>query len=182
MTRLAGGWRGLWVRRSRLWRWGPAGAAGWALLGNLAACGARGFIDEDQLIDTEVVAAVGGSGGSGSRGGSGGGGGGAAVGGSGGGGGSAAVGGSGGGGGRAGSPSGSEPYHFQTSMLERCQPGFEWASADSRPCVFRFNGRCYDDEESVCACACPRNANSVCVLSGFLSDPNNPLQVTCTAR
>jgi hypothetical protein len=146
------------------------------LLGNLASCGARGFIDEDELIDTEVVAAVGGSGGTSSLGGSGGGGGSAAVGGG------SSLGGSGGGGGSAGGQSAPQPYHFETSMLQRCQPGFMWSAAESRACVFRFNNLCYDDEDAVCACACPRNANSLCVLSGFLSDPNNPLMVTCTAR
>jgi hypothetical protein len=127
---------------------------------------------------------VGGSGGSTSAGGSGGGGGGGsgALGGSGGGGGSNSLGGSGGQAGTGGSQSDPDPYRFETSMLQRCQPGFVWSPADSRVCVFRFNNRCYDDEESVCACACPRNANSLCVLSGFLSDPNNPLMVTCTAR
>lgn len=155
-----------------------------ALLAELAGCGARGFIVEEQLIDDQV-AVVGGSGGSrslGGSGGTGGMGGTGALGGSGGGGGSTSVGGSGGGGGSGGSSSDSEPYHFETSDLQRCEPGFVWSPTDSRACVFRFNNRCYDDEGSVCACACPRNANSVCVLSGFLSDPNNPLQVTCTAR
>jgi hypothetical protein len=155
---------------------------GLALLGNLAGCGARGFIDEEQLIDNEVVAAVGGTGGSTPLGGSGGGGGSGALGGSGGSGGSTSVGGSGGGGGSGGSQADNEPYHFETSMLQRCEPGFVWSAADSRACVFRFDNRCYDDEDSVCACACPRNANSLCVLSGFLSDPKNPLMVSCTAR
>ncbi|HEU4581301.1 MAG TPA: hypothetical protein VFS67_23755 [Polyangiaceae bacterium] len=163
------------MRGCRFWRWAPA-AAGSALLWQVAGCGARGFIDEDDLIDTEVVAAAGSSsslGGSSGTGDSG------ALGGSGGGGGSSSFGGSSGSGGAGGSAT---PYHFETSMLQRCEPGFVWSPTDSRACVFRFNNRCYDDEESVCACACPRNANSVCVLSGFLSDPNNPLMVSCTAR
>jgi hypothetical protein len=156
----------------------------------LAGCGARGFIVEEQLIDDGVADAAGGSG-STSVGGTGGSGGSTSVGGSGGGGGSTSVGGSGGGGGSSSvggsggsqsDPDANDPYHFETDMLQRCEPGFEWSAADSRTCVFRFNNRCYDDDESVCACACPRNANSVCVLSGFLSDPNNPLMVTCTAK
>jgi hypothetical protein len=158
-----------------------------ALLAELAGCGARGFIVEEQLIDDQV-AVVGGSGGGTSPGGTGGGGGTGGLGGvggtggSGGSGGSASLGGSGGGGGSGGSSSDQDPFRFETSDLQRCEPGFVWSATDSRACVFRFSNRCYDDEESVCACACPRNANSVCVLAGFLSDPNNPLQVTCTAR
>ena len=148
----------------------------------LAACGARSFVVEENLIDEGSGDAAGGSGGSSSFGGSGGSGGSGALGGSGGGGGSVSLGGSGGGGGSQPTTDPSDPYHFETDMLQRCVPGFAWSPGDSRTCVFRFNNLCYDDEEAVCACACPRNANSVCVLSGFLSDPNNPLMVTCTAK
>jgi len=131
------------------------------------------------LIDDEVGGGGGGTGGTTSLGGSGGGRGSTSFGGTGGGGGSGAIGGSGG---SVSSPSASEPYHFETNMLEGCTLGFVWSAADSRPCTFRFADRCYDDDDAVCACACPRNANSVCVLSGFLSDPDNPLMVTCTAK
>ena len=131
-------------------------SAGWLALGaallfaDLPGCGARGYINEDTLIDV-VAAGGGGNGGSGGRGGSGG---------------TAAV---------------PTPYRFETSMLQPCELGFVWSPTLDRACNFRFDGRCYDDDASVCACACPRNSNSVCVLSGFLSDPNNPLTVNCTA-
>jgi hypothetical protein len=147
-------------------------SAGWMVLGvallfaDLPGCGARGYIDEDALIDV-VAGGGGGNGGNAGRGGSGGG----------------SLGGSGGGGGKAPAvPAQADPYRFETHMLKFCQPGFVWSAGDSRACNFRYDGRCYDDDESVCACACPRNANSVCVLSGFLSDPGNPLMVNCQAK
>jgi hypothetical protein len=132
------------------------------LLADLAGCGARGFVFEDELIDVG-----GGSGGGGGTGGTGG-----------------NPGSVGGTGGRGGSSGGSavEPFNFRTNTLAACQPGFTWMAGDSRSCTFRFNGRCYDDEDAVCACACPRDSNSVCVLSGFLADPRNPLMVTCQRR
>jgi len=119
---------------------------------------------EEELID--VAGSSGGTGGTGGAGGSGGGG---------------AHGGSAGQGGTGGAAT-VPPFSFMTSTLQRCELGFTWTAGDSRSCAFRFNGRCYDDEDAVCACACPRDANSVCVLSGFLADPGNPLMVTCQRR
>ena len=141
------------------------------LLADLAGCDARGFVVEEELID--VGGGSGGGGVTGSNAGTGGSGGGRGNPGS--------VGGTGGGGGTQGADP-NEPFRFETSALQRCEPGFTWMAGDSRSCSFRFSGRCYDDEDAVCACACPRDANSVCVLSGFLSDPGNPLMVTCQKR
>jgi hypothetical protein len=133
------------------------------LLADLAGCGARGFVVEEELIYTGGGSGGGGSGGTGGTGGSGS---------------PGSVGGTGGGGG-TGSTDSVPPFQFMTSALQRCEPGFTWMAGDSRSCNFRFNGRCYDDEEAVCACACPRDTNSVCALYGFLSDPGNPLMVSC---
>lgn len=85
-------------------------------------------------------------------------------------------------GGGGGSASSDEPFRFEDTQLEQCVPGFAWSERSERACNFRFNNRCYDGEREVCACACPREANSRCILSGFLSDPNNPLTVSCQAR
>lgn len=137
------------------------------LLTHLAGCGARGFVVEEELIYSGGGSGgVGGSAGQGSIGGSGGG----------------ASRGVGGGGGGTSSPEPVDPFHFETNSLQRCEPGFTWMAGDSRGCSFRFNGRCYDDEDAVCACACPRDSNSICVLSGFLADPGNPLTVSCQRR
>lgn len=75
-----------------------------------------------------------------------------------------------------------EPFRFEDTQLQECELGVVWSASSERDCNFRFNNRCYDEEKEVCACACPRAANSTCVLSGFLSDPNNPLTVSCQAR
>jgi len=127
------------------------------LLAGLAGCGARGFVLEDELIDVAGGSGGGGSGGGGALGGSGG----------------------SGAGGSAGGTDSVAPFSFVTMTLGTCELGPPWRAGDGRSCSFRFNGRCYDDEDAVCACACPRDSNSVCVLSGFLSDPSNPLMVTC---
>jgi hypothetical protein len=128
-------------------------------------CGARGVVDEDALIDD--VFSAGGGGGSGPTSGIGGGGtGGSGTGGSG-------TGGSGTGGSVA------QEMLFEVTRLGRCEPGYLWSQRGSRPCNFRFVDRCYDDVDEVCACACPRDSNSSCALRGFLSDPDNPLMVTC---
>jgi hypothetical protein len=88
---------------------------------------------------------------------------------------------SGTGGNGAGGDSPDEPITFEITRLPRCSLGEEWSGTSSRNCNFRFNGRCYDDTTAVCACACPRDRNSACVLRGFLSDPDNPLMVSCQA-
>jgi hypothetical protein len=88
--------------------------------------------------------------------------------------------GAGGSGGSGGSSN--DSYRFEDTQLEECQLGFLWSASSDRECNFRFNERCYDGEKEVCACACPRARNSTCVLSGFLSDPENPLTVTCQSR
>lgn len=82
-----------------------------------------------------------------------------------------------GGGGSSGKP----PFQFETHELPPCDPGFQQSEANGRSCKYRFDGLCYEDETSVCACACPRSGNSSCALSGFLGDPNQPLQVRCNA-
>jgi hypothetical protein len=85
-------------------------------------------------------------------------------------------------GGGGGSSSSDEPFRFEDSQLQECELGFPWTASSDRACNFRFNSRCYEGEKEVCACACPRAANSTCVLSGFLSDPENPLTVACQPR
>lgn len=87
-----------------------------------------------------------------------------------------------GGGGGTSAPSSGAPFRFEDTQLAECEPGFVWSASSDRACNFRFNNRCYDGEKEVCACACPRTANSRCILSGFLSDPDNPLTVSCQAR
>jgi hypothetical protein len=157
--------------------WRAGGYFGLVLLlfTGLVGCGARPLVDEDELIDvTPDLGGNGGTGGSRSTGGSGGGGGTSGGGGTG--------GGTAGRGGTGGTDPVIEPFRFETRALQKCDLGFTWTAGDSRTCSFRFNGRCYDDEDSVCACACPRDANSVCVLSGFLADPGNPLMVACQKR
>lgn len=144
---------------------------GWAVALSLG-CGARAFPsdlgdDDDQLAIGQGGSGLGGTGGSGGSGGSGG------TGGSGGSGGS----GSGGNGGSGAV----DPFEFRTTTLPACTLGFTWQSGDDRACKYRLSGRCYNDEVSVCACACPREGNSTCVLSGFLGDAARPLQVTCGA-
>lgn len=116
-------------------------------------CGARGLVVEEELLD--------GAGWSSSAGGGNGGGSQASQG---------------------GSASSTAPFHFEDTQLAECVLGFVWSPRSDRACNFRFNNRCYDDEEEVCACACPRSVNSRCILSGFLSDPDNPLTVSCQAR
>jgi len=154
---------------ARLLSWGGGALGVGLLLADLPGCGARGYIDEEALIDV-----VGAGGGFGANGGTSGGGG------TGGGGGS--LGGSAGRGGTSSSSSAPmEPFSFVDSMLQRCRLGPTWSAGSSQACNFRFDGRCYDDANAVCACACPRDSNSVCVLSGFLADPNNPLMVSCQA-
>jgi hypothetical protein len=95
-------------------------------------------------------------------------------------GGSGPVSGTGGSGGSGGSSA--DAFRFEDTQLEECQMGFVWSASDDRECNFRFNGRCYEGAKEVCACACPRARNSTCVLSGFLSDPENPLTVSCQPR
>ena len=92
------------------------------------------------------------------------------------------TGGTGGSGGGGGSSSSNDPFRFEDTQLEECVLGFVWTPRSNEACNFRFNNRCYDGEKEVCACACPRSVNSRCILSGFLSDPDNPLTVTCQAR
>jgi hypothetical protein len=135
-----------------------AGAVGLAI-----GCGARAFPSDPGDDDDELTIGLGGSGGTGGSGGSGGTGG---------------SGGSGGGGGSGGS-GGADLFDFRTTELPRCELGFVWEDDDDRACKYRLTGRCYNDELSVCACACPREGNSTCVLSGFLGDSGRPLQVTC---
>jgi len=143
-----------------------AGAVGLVL-----GCGARAFPSDDgdddelNLGQGGIGIGAGGTGGSGGTGGTGG---------------SGSAGGSGGSGGTGGSGV-SDPFDFRTTQLGRCELGFTWESGDARPCKYRLSGRCYNDELAVCACACPREGNSTCVLSGFLGDPSRPLQVTCGA-
>jgi hypothetical protein len=80
--------------------------------------------------------------------------------------------------GTAGS-SAAQPFSFAATVLPPCEPGFQQSDADGRNCKYRFDSLCYEDETSVCACACPRSGNSSCVISGFLGLPDQPLQVTC---
>jgi hypothetical protein len=75
-----------------------------------------------------------------------------------------------------------EMVRYEITDLPRCSLGYLWSARGSRSCNFRFSDRCYDTPTSVCACACPTEGNSVCVLSGFLQDPDNPLTVTCQPR
>ncbi len=86
------------------------------------------------------------------------------------------------GGGGGGFSTSEQPFHFEETRLQECRLGYLWSDAGDRPCNFRFNGRCYDGEREVCACACPRTTSSTCILSGFLSDPENPLTVSCQPR
>lgn len=115
-------------------------------------CGARGLVVEEELLD-----GAGGSGGPGQGSGTAGRGG-------------------------ATSAGSDDPFRFEDSQLQDCELGFVWSASSDRACNFRFNNRCYDGEREVCACACPRETSSTCILSGFLSDPDNPLTVTCQAR
>jgi hypothetical protein len=137
----------------------------------ILGCGARAFPTDEGDYD-EVGLGQGGTGGLGGTGGSGGSGGSGGLGGSGGGGGS---------GGSGGSGSTTDPFNYRTTILPACELGFVWQSGDDRPCKYRLAGRCYNNEISVCACACPREGNSVCALSGILGDTSRPLQVSCGA-
>lgn len=85
-------------------------------------------------------------------------------------------------GGGGGATSSEPPFRFEETQLQECVLGFVWSASSDRACNFRFNNRCYDGEREVCACACPRTTSSTCVLSGFLSDPDNPLTVACQPR
>lgn len=121
--------------------------------GGIFSCGARGLVVEGELLD-----GPGGSAGT-ARGNGGG---------------STA--------GSGGSASSDDPFRFEDTQLGECVLGFVWSASSDRECNFRFNSRCYDGEKEVCACACPRETNSTCILSGFLSDPDNPLTVSCQVR
>jgi hypothetical protein len=129
-------------------------------MGLWLGCGARGVLDEETLIEFGP-ASQGGGGGSGPSGGTG-------------------ANGTGANGGSVNQPA--QEMRFEVTRLGRCEPGYLWNERGGRPCNFRFVERCYDDVDEVCACACPRDSNSSCALRGFLSDPDNPLMVTCQAR
>jgi hypothetical protein len=46
------------------------------------------------------------------------------------------------------------------------------------PCPWVAEGRCYDDREMACNCACPRSGNSQCV-SGFEAGAHGHVIVSC---
>lgn len=46
------------------------------------------------------------------------------------------------------------------------------------PCPWVAEGRCYDDREMACNCACPRSGSSQCA-SGFEDGPDGHVWVSC---
>lgn len=73
-----------------------------------------------------------------------------------------------------------DPPEFGTPMtLPPCVPGFRESSADGRECTFIHERRCYEDELTACACACPMGGR--CIIGGFL-DPENPFPVSCSLQ
>jgi hypothetical protein len=47
-----------------------------------------------------------------------------------------------------------------------------------KPCAWVAEGRCYDEREMACNCACPRSRTSQCA-SGFESGPDGHVWVSC---
>lgn len=68
---------------------------------------------------------------------------------------------------------------FETTALPECVPGFRRSRARGRSCSFVVDERCYEDQRSACACACPTSGTSVCVAGGLLSALDQPLPVSC---
>jgi hypothetical protein len=89
-----------------------------------------------------------------------------------------------------GAPPGAEPepepepepggaLRFEPTALSECVPGFRRSQARGRTCSFLVAERCYEDQRSACACACPSSGSSVCVAGGLLSPLDQPLPVSC---
>ena len=83
-------------------------------------------------------------------------------------------------------PSGVEPepepggaLRFEPTALSECVPGFRRSRARGRNCSFLVAERCYEDQRSACACACPSSGSSLCVAGGLLSPLDQPLPVSC---
>ena len=70
-------------------------------------------------------------------------------------------------------PVGNQP---EAMALPPCVPGFRPSSANGRECTFVHERRCYEDEVTACACACPMGGS--CIIGGFL-DPEGPFPVSC---
>jgi hypothetical protein len=70
---------------------------------------------------------------------------------------------------------GSEPDGADTE-LGSCKQGRKEDWRD--PCPWVADGRCYDDREMACNCACPRSRNSQCT-SGFDDGPDGHVWVSC---
>ncbi len=74
----------------------------------------------------------------------------------------------------SGAPSGGSP----TSVaLSACKLGFLPASEPSAACNFVYDGRCYDDKLSACACACTKKSGTYCLSN--LPVPNGKVAVSC---
>jgi hypothetical protein len=82
--------------------------------------------------------------------------------------------------GSAGRPA---PLDFPETMLPDCQPGFQSRGPGDRRCRYTFEGLCYEDEQSVCACACPRaGSEATCVFAGgLIGEDDRPIGVVCQA-
>jgi hypothetical protein len=81
-------------------------------------------------------------------------------------------------GGGGGAPRGGG-LDFQRSVLPECILGFPPREADGRRCDYSYEGLCYEDADSACACACPTRGSSACVHSGLFTPPDQPLVVSC---
>lgn len=76
------------------------------------------------------------------------------------------------------SPAGRPASEFPSRTV-RCEPGFRSSGSAEGPCNYLFDGLCYENEDTACACACP---GSLCVIAGRQTVDNGPLAIVCQAR
>jgi hypothetical protein len=125
----------------------------------LSGCGARAQVDaspDEEEIGTSGASAEGGAGGRGGAG-------------------AAGV-------GAAPTVGPAGPIDLGGVVLPDCEPGFSMSAAGSRECTYLYQGGCYEDPISACACACQNLAdNRGCIIGGFLN-PSAPQTVSCVSR
>ena len=81
--------------------------------------------------------------------------------------------------GKGGGASSTPGAPLPNQELPECIPGFEPALQPHRRCTWLTEaGQCFDERSGACACACPRDRNSVC-WSPFPRGPGAATLVRC---
>jgi len=78
--------------------------------------------------------------------------------------------------GSAGRPT--RPLDFPETVAP-CELGFRSRGPGERRCNYTFEGLCYENEVTACACAC---AGAICVIAGSQTLGDAPIGIVCQAR